>query len=322
MSPPQISMFALAAACAAVFYLLDYRLLRWRIEGKEFDGDRVWKNLRRFSSWMFAGCVAGAVAYSAWMQFRHFAFESTELSGRQFYVFKASSARYYVVFHMFYPVYLLCVIFAMNTLLRRTSDHASHSYYNTARDLFRVGTVGKKRFDWRDCIGQYALYYWVRSMHKIAMAICVLCVIARVVAAGFYAEQSAHYDDAAAASNSSDSSKKLFDVSGGGGGVSVTVSRCLEAAVLVFVTVGFLIIFPATIVMFHRVQRKMDGLIQEMCLRTDQGSAMLPFEFTPRAADGSETQTEMPVTEVRQYMGDIRSAAAAQRWRFFFALCL
>jgi len=61
-------MFALAAACAAVFYLLDYRLLRWRIEGKEVDGDRVWKNLRRFSSWMFAGCAAGAFADSAWMQ--------------------------------------------------------------------------------------------------------------------------------------------------------------------------------------------------------------------------------------------------------------
>ncbi len=316
MCPPQISMFALAAVCAAVFYLLDYRLLRWRIAGKEVDGDRVWKNLRRFSSWMFAGCVAGAVAFAAWMQWRYFDYESTEFSGRQFYVLQASSGRYYVVFHIFYPVQLLCVIFAMNTLLRRVSDHASHSYYNTVRDLFRAGTLDKKRFDWRDCIGQYALYYWVRSMHKIAMAICVLHAIARVVASGFWADVAARSEEAAAASEITGRSNKIAPRSD----APVTVSRCLEAAVLVFVAVGFLMIFPATIVMFHRVQRKMDGLIQEMSLRTDQGNAMLPFEFSPRAADGSETQTEMPITEARQYMRDIRSAAAAQRWRFFFCL--
>jgi hypothetical protein len=64
----------------------------------------------------------------------------------------------------------------------------------------------------------------------------------------------------------------------------------------------------------------MDGLIHEMSLRTDQGNAMLPFEFSPRAADGSETQMEMPITEARQYMRDIKSAASAQRWRFVFCL--
>jgi hypothetical protein len=147
------------------------------------------------------------------------------------------------------------------------------------------------------------------------MAICVLHAIARVVAAGFYADVAARYDQAAAASDNSSKPNRIVTED-----IPVTVSRYLEAAVLVFVTVAFLMIFPASIVMFQRVQRKMDGLIQEMSLRTDQGNAMLPFEFTPRAADGSETQTEMPITEARQYMGDIRSAAAAQRWRFFFCL--
>ena len=70
--------------------------------------------------------------------------------------------------YIFHPVQLLCFIYALNTLLRRVSDHASHSYYNVARDLNRTGTSSKK-FDFRDCIGEYALYYWVRSMHVIAI---------------------------------------------------------------------------------------------------------------------------------------------------------
>jgi hypothetical protein len=59
-----------------------------------------------------------------------------------------------------------------------------------------------------------------------------------------------------------------------------------------------------------------------MHLRSDLGTAFLPLEFTPRAADGSAAQTEMPICNVRLYLSDIKSSAAAQRRRFLFCLAL
>jgi hypothetical protein len=64
----------------------------------------------------------------------------------------------------------------------------------------------------------------------------------------------------------------------------------------------------------------MEALLQEMCLRSDEGNAFLPFEFSAREADGTETQTEMTIVEVRRYMRDIKAYATAQRWRFIFCL--
>ncbi len=80
----------------------------------------------------------------------------------------------------------------------------------------------------------------------------------------------------------------------------------LETAVLVLVASGFLLFFPTIVVMFHRVEQRLDTLLQEMNLRSDIGTAMLPFEFSPRAANGSETQTEMPIVDTRKYLRDIQ----------------
>jgi hypothetical protein len=51
----------------------------------------------------------------------------------------------------------------------------------------------------------------------------------------------ASYDELAAASDSSDSSRRIVERSSD---APVTVSRCLEAAVLVFVAAGYLTFFP------------------------------------------------------------------------------
>jgi hypothetical protein len=48
------------------------------------------------------------------------------LSARQKYELQAAAFRYFSVNIIFYPVQFLCVIFAMNMLLRRVADHASH----------------------------------------------------------------------------------------------------------------------------------------------------------------------------------------------------
>jgi hypothetical protein len=320
---------------SAVFFCLDYRLLVWRRSGKEFEvtGDLIWKNLRRFSGWTCAGCVAGVAFVSMLWPWRNLEYESAVpgISRRQFYELYSSSLRYNATYHIFLPTHLLCVIYAMNMLLRRVSDHASHSYYNTLRDdddCKRSSTSPRKRFDWRDCIGQYALYYWVRSMHVIAMLLCVLNIAARVVAAGSTAKEADIIFQAAAATNSTggetDASRDLFLLTLGDQitRVSVSVSRGCECAALLLVLSGFVMFFPAIIVMFRRVERKLDKLLMEMCLRSDQGTAFLPCEFSPRASDGSETQTEMPIVELRQYLRDIQLSATAQRFRFLFCLCL
>lgn len=140
---PQISICAFAAVPSATFFLLDYRLLRWRRIGKEVEGDRIWKNLRRFSGWMCAGCVTGIVAFASWMQSNAYLYESADplISMSQQLNLRAAFYRYRAPFNVFYPVHLLCVIYATSTLLRRVSDHASHSHYNTVRDAVDVGDV-------------------------------------------------------------------------------------------------------------------------------------------------------------------------------------
>jgi hypothetical protein len=150
---------------SAIVYLLEYRLLRWRLIGKEVEGDRIWKNLRRFSGWTCVGCIAGAVAFSNTLRGNALRYESLVpgISRRQVYQLQAAAARHLVSVDFFFPSHLLCVIFALNMLMRRVSDHASHSYYNEARDHVSTGhSTGNKRFDWRDCVGQYALY---RPLH-------------------------------------------------------------------------------------------------------------------------------------------------------------
>jgi hypothetical protein len=74
--------------------------------------------------------------------------------------------------------------------------------------------------------------------------------------------------------------------------------------------------------MFQRVERRLETLIQEMNLRSDHGNAFLPFEFSPPAADGSQTQVELPILEVRQFLRSIKSSATAQRRRFIACLAL
>jgi hypothetical protein len=165
-------------------------------------------------------------------------------------------------------------------------------------------------------------------MHVIAMVLCSFNIAARIIAAGFMAEVARLYDDAAAATDfqgkETDASREIVRTSVAPNEqrfrTSIAAARVIESATLVFVASGFLLFFSASIVMFRRVERKMEALLQELHLRTNVGTAFLPFEFSPAAAQGSETQKEMPIADARQYMRDLQSSAAAQRWRFVFCL--
>ncbi len=197
----------------------------------------------------------------------------------------------------------------------------SRSYYNEARDHESGRMTGDNRFDWRDCVGQYRLYYLVRCMHLLATLLCVLIVVAWIVNVANFAGLAGLYDEASVKAKDEmkekidDSYEKLNHVAG--------ITLVLEAAVLVFMAGGFLLFFPACIVMFRRVERRLDAIIQEMNLRSDVGTVFLPYEFSaPSSRTLDRTQIEMQIVEARTFLGSIKSAAAAQRQRFGLCLAL
>ena len=79
---------------------------------------------------------------------------------------------------------------------------------------------------------------------------------------------------------------------------ATTVSRVIEAIIGMIMAGGFLLFFPACIVMFRRVERRLKTIIQEMSLRSDVGSVFLPYEFSaPASRTVDRSQVEMQVVE-------------------------
>jgi hypothetical protein len=124
----QVLLCILAAVSSGACYGLQRRLLLWRRRGWEVVGDRIWKHLGRFSGWMCAGGVAGAAAFAMGMRARSSLFESqvAGITDRLRYQLIASANQHTAALSVLLSVHLFCVIFAMNMLLRRVSDHASH----------------------------------------------------------------------------------------------------------------------------------------------------------------------------------------------------
>jgi hypothetical protein len=166
-------------------------------------------------------------------------------------------------------------------------------------------------------------------MHVLAMLLCTMNIVTRIVVAAILAERAVLYVAAAAACgvdgkdarSDSDKQKPLNNLSNVFEN-SVAVTKVLEAAVLVLTVGAFLLFFPACIVMFRRVERRLDAIMQEMNLRSDIGTVFLPYEFSPAAADGARRQVEMQVVEARAFLGRLKSAAAAQAMRFVLCLLL
>jgi hypothetical protein len=158
--------------------------------------------------------------------------------------------------------------------------------------------------------------------------LCSLNIFARFIVAAFRAQTARSYDQAAAACDAEGQetslSRNVFkdDVLPSITDMDkcVAASRFLEAVLRVLMAFAFLVFFPACIVMFRRVECRLVSIIQEMNLRSDLGTVFLPYEFSPATADGARSQVEMQVVEARAFLGRIKSAAAAQRRRFF--LCL
>jgi hypothetical protein len=159
------------------------------------------------------------------------------------------------------------------------------------------------------------------------MLLCAFGIIARVSAAGFRGQVAGVFEQAAAATDRDGRETRASSMVISGSNqifnnftTAISISQILEAAVLVLEAFAFLLFFPACIVMFRRVERRLETFIQEMSLRSDLGNVFLPFEFSPPAADGSEAQVELPIVEARQFLQTMKSSATAQRRRFLFCL--
>ena len=127
-SRSQVALFASAAVMSGICCGLQRRLLLWRRRGWEVVGDRIWEHLGTYSGWMCAGCFAGVVTFAVLLHADYVLSESRVLgiTDRQKHEFYASYGRHISAIYFCSPLELLCVIFAMNLLLRRVSDHASH----------------------------------------------------------------------------------------------------------------------------------------------------------------------------------------------------
>jgi hypothetical protein len=164
------------------------------------------------------------------------------------------------------------------------------------------------------------------------MLLCASNVVVSVVATAFRSEKAGLYNEAAAACNAkgrdtrSQSDRddwlkreltldeKLYK--------TLTATQSFEAAVILLMAFGFLLFFPACIVMFRRVESRLDSIMQEYSHRSDLGTVFLPREFSPAAADGEQIQLEMQVVEARAFLDRMKSAAAVQRMRFLSCLVL
>jgi hypothetical protein len=181
-------------------------------------------------------------------------------------------------------------------------------------------------------MGQYKMYYLVRSMNVIALMGAFLTFLAFVGRSAFAAERAALLDQAAASLNTAGHETVLQNIQANETN-STWISSArhyLVAVTLVFTFSKFLLFFPACIVMFRRVQLRLVGIVREMDHRPDSGKVLLPFEFSPQAANGhrrasgaaehAQNQIEMEAGEARRFLGSLSSAAVAQRVRF--TICL
>ena len=184
-------------------------------------------------------------------------------------------------------------------------------------------------------------------MHVLVMLLCALNVPAWIAAAALYAEKAVLFDEAAAACDAggndlrSASARQEWDDRNNMSEKNINLAFVavggLEVAIRVLMALCFLLFFPACIVMFRRVERRLDAIMQEMNHRSDLGTVFLPYEFSPAAADGARSQAEMQfvettngarsqvemqVVEARAFLSQMKSAAAVQSMRFWLCLAL
>ena len=261
----QICVCLSTALFSGVCFGLWYRLLAWRRRGVEVDGDRTWNRLGRFCAVLCAGSLTNIIQLAcSILQYRAYydyldGFETK--TERQYLESSSAYARFYAVKQFFYSLQLSCYIACCFMLLLRVSDHASHSYYNQARDRFRMANDGK--FDFRDCIGQYRLYYMVRRLNQLALAICVCFIAVRIAAMAFGVRHADLLEQAATlcgsqgeATDASDVAFEQVNDAEAKGNRIESAQFLMQAAAFLLAFASFILFCPECLILFRRVENK------------------------------------------------------------------
>ncbi len=285
----------------------------------------MWGRLGWFSGLVCASGVAGAIAWGTYMQSNSFYYEAYApgVTEQQKYAQFASANRWYAVFHVFDPLYFLCLIISTLMMLRRLSNHASHSYNSKARDMDDqvevFGCIGD--------IGEYAL----EKLHRVIAAVVVVCIVvgmvAMDVAAAYIVQEAGLYDQAAAACDargkSTDRSKALITDASARymiGRTAISVQAVLEAVVLVIMSTAYMVFIPVCVAMFGRAERRLIFFLGEIEHKADNVPVFLPAEFSRgQGSSSGGRKVQMRCDKALELTRMTLAVATAQRRRFVAA---
>jgi len=289
----------------------------------------MWPQLGWFCGLVCAGSVAGAVAWGSQMRSNNMFYAANtpgvRLTPEQRYVLLAATDRWYASFLIFYGVEFLCLIIPKLMLLGRLTDNAASlqdcvTVENRATGGARGSTRGARGslvqvlrnggFD-HEYLSSRALL----KFHRVMAAAIILCSVASMVAfdvgAVYFVQASVLSDQAAAncvQGSDSNSSRALSNEV-----ISITakaytaeaVQNFSEAIALLLVSVSYVVIVPACVVLFRRAE-----LVAAHAL----------------ASAGSPSEDENPIDvgrgKVLMILEDTMHAAAEQRRRLLLACIL
>jgi len=144
-------------------------------------------------------------------------------------------------------------------------------------------------FDFRDCIGQYRLYCMVRRLNPWALASCVCFIAVRITAMTFGMRTADLLEQAATLCGTQGEATNASNVAFGQSNDALeqymrinAVQLFMQAAAVLLVFASFILFFPACIIMFHRVEKKVVSYIHEMDLRPDNGIVFSLQSFQAR----------------------------------------
>jgi len=283
----------------------------------------MWGRLGWFSGLVCVSGVTGAIAWGAYMRSNTIYFEAQApgVSEQQKYAHLASHSRWYAVFLAHYPVDFLCLIISTLMLLRRLSNHASHSYFNSQdRDM-------DDKVDVCDCIGEYAL----EKLHRVIDAVVVVCsvvgMLAMDVAAAYIVQEAGSYDQAAAACDAQGQNTERSKALNAAARDSTTTARTaasvqavLEAVVLVIMSTAYMVFMPVCVATFGRAERRLIGHLSEIEHKADNVPVFLPAEFSRgQGSSSGGRKVQMRCDKALELMRMTLAVATAQRRRFVAA---